>query len=286
MAGPAGCSSKALVSSGPLRLALDAIGELADDEIDLADAALQLARVGEPDANWRVARDRLTLLARECASMRDAARTLDARAQALSELMARHGFTGDGDTYDDLDNANLIRVIARRRGLPVALGILWLHAARAAGWAIRGVNFPGHFLVALETTEGLLALDVFAGGRALGVVQLRAMLRRVHGDKAEPGPGLLDAMTNRDILLRLQANIRSRLLVLGQLGAACECTRDMLRIAPGAAQLWQEAALLHQRLDQTPEALDCYARFLRLVPGGPAAARARRRMAELRGRLN
>jgi len=54
---------------------------------------------------------------------------------ALTQVMAEeHGYGGDRQHYDDLQNANLIRVIDRRRGLPVALGILYLHAARAQGW--------------------------------------------------------------------------------------------------------------------------------------------------------
>ena len=34
-----------------------------------------------------------------------------------------------------------------RRGLPVALGIIYISAARTLGLQARGVNFPGHFLV-------------------------------------------------------------------------------------------------------------------------------------------
>ncbi len=38
------------------RAALEAIGQLPDIEIDIADAALQLARVDAPDADWEAAR--------------------------------------------------------------------------------------------------------------------------------------------------------------------------------------------------------------------------------------
>lgn len=59
----------------------------------------------------------------------------------------------------------------------------------------------------------------------------------------------------------------------------------MLRIAPQESALWREAALMHQRLDQVDAALDCFSRFLELVPDGEAAARARAAMEELRTRL-
>jgi regulator of sirC expression with transglutaminase-like and TPR domain len=134
------------------RTALEAIGLLPDSEIDIADAALQLARVDAPEADWQAARLHLSDLAREAAwlALDVAADDVSGQAGMLAELLGgRCLYRGDRETYDDPANANLIRVIERRRGLPVALGILWLHTARAAGWAAHGVDFPGHFLVAL-----------------------------------------------------------------------------------------------------------------------------------------
>ncbi len=40
-----------------------------------------------------------------------------------------------------------MRVIDRRRGLPVALAILYLHAARGQGWAADALRFTGHVVV-------------------------------------------------------------------------------------------------------------------------------------------
>ena len=244
------------------RDALDAIGLLPDSEIDLADAALALAAVIGPD-------------------------DLAAQGAALAELLAiRHGYRGDSDTYEDLANANLIRVIERRQGLPVTLGILWLHAAHAAGWGAHGIDFPGHFLVGLEGARTQMVLDVFNGGLPLDARELRALLKRVEGTKAELRPGLLVPMSARAVLLRLQNNIKMRRLRAPDLAGALACAEDMLRIAPDEAPLWRETALMHQRLDQVSAALRCYERFLDLVPQGDAATRARAAMEELRSRLN
>jgi len=269
--------------------ALDAIGALPDAEIDLADAALQLARVDAPGADWRAARSHLSELAR--AAVRLAAEIgdddLPGQAAALAGLLGeRYDYQGDADTYDAPENANLIRVIERRRGLPVTLGILWLHAARAAGWGAHGIDFPGHFLVALDGARTQMVLDVFHGGVPLGGRDLKRLLRRVEGAKAELQPGLLVPMGARAVLLRLQNNIKQRRLAALDLPGALACAEDMLRIAPEEAPLWREVALLHQRLDQVAAALRCYERFLLLVPRGDAAARARAAMDELRSRLN
>lgn len=271
------------------RAALDAIGQLPDAEIDVADAALQLARLDGESARWQDAREELSALAREAASIaaRVEAPDLEARAEALTGLLVtRHGYRGDTETYDDLANANLIKVIERRKGIPVALGILWLHAARAAGWGAHGVNFPMHFLISLEGKGTQLVVDVFNGGETMDARHLRGLLKKIEGERAELRPGLLQPMSMRDVLLRLQNNIKARRLDAGDLAGALTVAEDMLRIAPGHAPLWREAGLMHQRLDHVGAALRCYDRFLALVPQGDAAERARAAIQELRQRLH
>ena len=288
------------------RLALDAIGQVPDTEIDIAQAALQLARIDAPDADWQAAERHLSELARDAVAM---ARDLPggdvaARAGALAALITgRHRYSGDTRTYDDPANANLIRVIERRRGLPVALGILWLHCTRAIGWEAHGLDFPGHFLVALtgappkpaqrsaakaalKRSPTSAVLDVFAGGTPLAASDLSTLLKRVEGPDAELRPGVLTPMPARRVLLRLQENIRARRLAAGNVEGALTCTEDMLRLAPDNAALWREAATMHERLDQVAAALRCYARALDLVPEGDSATRTRTAMDELRARLN
>ena len=271
------------------RDALDAIGQLPDPEIDIADAALQLARVDQPDADWLAARDHLSEVARAVAALADTLTDADlpTRALALSGLLGgRFGYKGDTETYDDPKNANLIHVVQRRRGLPVALGVIWLHAARAAGWDGHGVDFPAHFLVSLsgDTTQAIL--DVFNGGTPLSVRDLRSLLRRVEGEKAELRPGLLRPMSARRVLLRLQNNIMTRRLQADDHDGALACAEDMLRFAPDHAELWRQAAAMNQHLDRVGAALRCCDRFLALVPDGDVASEVRALARSLRSRLN
>lgn len=271
------------------RDALDAVGQMPDVEIDIAGAALQFARLDEPDADWEAAAEHLSELARDAVSLaRDmGGDDVAARAGALAGLITgRYRYAGDTESYDDPANANLIRVTERRRGLPVALGVIWLHAARSAGWGSHGVDFPAHFLVALEGHKTQVVLDVFNGGQVMSARELRALLKRVEGEKAELRPGLLQPMSTRRVLLRLQNNIMTRRLEAGDLRGGLRCTEDMLLIAPDQAELWRQAGIMNQRLEQVAAARDCYQRFLDLVPEGAVANSVRTQLDILKSMLN
>jgi regulator of sirC expression with transglutaminase-like and TPR domain len=271
------------------RAALMAIGQMTDAEIDIGNAALQLARVDAPHADWQAAARHLSDLAK--GAVRRAAgmdgQDLPARAAALTDLLVdQYGYAGDLETYDDPANANLIRVTERRRGLPVALGVIWLHAAKAAGWGSHGVDFPAHFLVALEGHKTQLIVDVFNGGQIMSARELRALLKRVEGEKAELRPGLLQPMNTRRILLRLQNNIMTRRLQSGDLQGGLHCTEDMLLIAPDQAELWRQAGIMNQKLERVAAARDCYQRYLAIVPEGPVANSVRAQLNILKSMLN
>src|SRR5437762_2595704 len=133
--------------------------------LPIGEAALALAAFDRPRVALGRYRQHLATIARDVGRHSGAQGDLAARARALNEIiLLKHGYSGDELTYDDLQNANLTRVVDRRKGLPVALGILYLHAARAQGWESVGLAFPGHFLIRLGDGPERLILDPFHGG--------------------------------------------------------------------------------------------------------------------------
>ncbi len=98
-------------------------------------------------------------------------------------------------------------MIERRRGLPVALGILYMHAARAAGMTASGLNTQSHFLVRLGHRHDDVTIDPFNGGVVLEAgAALPAQLGDAH---------LAQAVGDTDVLLRLQNNLKLRALENG-----------------------------------------------------------------------
>lgn len=271
------------------------VAALPDEEIDLAEAALALASFDRPQAALEPYRRHLAQLAREVAEAgaiqaADAAGRLGLEAQirALYAILAdRHGYAGDTATYDDLQNANLMEVIDRRRGLPVALGILYIHAARAQDWTIHGLSFPGHFLVRLQHGAEQAILDPFHGGRVHEAADLRGLLKAVAGTEAELTPEHYAPVGNRAILLRLQNNIKLRLIQDHRLERAVEVIERMLLFAPDQATLWREAGIIHAQLGSLRAASRALETFLSSGAGGDAQRHeAARLLQELKGQLN
>jgi regulator of sirC expression with transglutaminase-like and TPR domain len=268
------------------------IGGRDDAEIDLSAAALALAGLALPGTELGRYEHHLSLLARDTAELAGKAGAhadVDARATILREVIAgRYGYEGDAETYDDLENANLMRVIDRRMGLPIALAILYIHAGRAQGWQADGLNFPGHFLVRLQLGGERRILDPFHGGVVRQTEDLRALLKAMAGNAAELKPEYFEAADNRGILIRLQNNLKQRMLRERQPADAIEVVETMLMFAPSRAELWREAGLIHAHLENVRAASLALEHYLELAGTHEAQRRqeALNLLNELRRRLN
>jgi len=264
--------SGAMGESWDPKQVLSAVGRVEDAAIDIAEAGLALAAMDRQKLAPDTYREHLLAIAAETKAAAAAAACnaegdtgLFARATTLSKILAvSFGYQGDRLTYDDLQNANLMRVIDRRKGLPVALAILYIHAARSQGWAIEGVNFPGHFVVRLHNTGRAVILDPFSGGEACNTADLRRKLKAAAGEKAELQPEHYAPVGNRDILLRLENNLKIRLIQEGDLDKAAAVLERMLLMAPKHAPLYREAGLIQARLGNLSAARAVLERFLEI----------------------
>jgi regulator of sirC expression with transglutaminase-like and TPR domain len=255
--------------------------------LPLAEAALALAARDRPLVHLERYHRHLAVLASDVGEEAAGAGDLAQRAAALSRvILGSYGYQGDTLDYDDLQNANLIRVIDRRKGLPVALGILYIHAGRAQGWTMTGLAFPGHFLIRIEDDAGRLILDPFHGGKPCAAAELRGLLKATLGDETELAPAHYAAVSDRDILLRLQNNLKLRLIESRQTESALAVIEGMMLFAPDHAALWCDAALLHAECDNLRAAIAALERFLSLAGAGPERHQAAAFLQKLRARMN
>lgn len=262
------------------------LATLADDDIDIGEAALALAAFDRPDRAIAPYRAHIDDLAKEVGeALGGSDGGLDAQIAALRAVIIEHyGYAGDDDTYDDLRNANLMWVIDRRRGLPVTLGILYLHCARRLGWRMAGLNFPGHFIVRLEHEGHRVILDPFNGGVELTVAEMRDILKAAAGDAAEMQPAYYQPAGCREVLLRLMNNIKLRHIASDDMNRALGALERMRLFAPDEPSIWRETGLLEAHVGNLSGAIAALETFMSMSHNDRQRHHAALLIQELKGR--
>ena len=266
------------------------IGGLGDGNFDIAEGALAYAALAGNVDSLTTYRDHLNTLVRDVAAASGpdpAAAPLSVRIAALNDvILKKYEYRGAVEDYDDLQNAELTRVIERRRGLPIALGILYIHAARAQGWEICGLAFPGHFLLRIDCQTERAILDPFTDGRCREAADLRELLKIIVGVEEELTPEHYAPVTDRDVLLRLQNNIKVRLLQTAEYEAALKTVEQMQLIVPTSAELIKEMAILNRMTGNIERSIELFESYLLRTPAGPERAQITLVLHELRDSLN
>jgi regulator of sirC expression with transglutaminase-like and TPR domain len=183
--------------------------------------------------------------------------------EAIAESMAGDlRLEGDLMTFEDQANADIIAVAERRKGIPVSLGVFYLHAARQTGLDVKGVDFPGHFLLRIETVEGPLALDPFSEGRVVLPSELsrRALRTGLTPDVAGRLDLLMAPTTDRQVLIRLQNNIFARAQAAGDWPRAERSALRRAQLDPEDHRPWKDVAAAREKQGSLAGALEALAR--------------------------
>ncbi|HWA63881.1 MAG TPA: transglutaminase family protein [Caulobacteraceae bacterium] len=256
-------------------------GKLPDEEFPLFEAALACSAHEDPTHDLDVARH----LAAEGAERLKQRLERESPEEALAETMAgdlRLG--GDLITYDHPDNADVAAVARRRKGLPVALGVYYLDAARRCGLDVRGVDFPGHFLLRIETEEGPLALDPYSEGRVVLPSELtrRALHAGLQPGVAERLDTLMAPVSDRAVLIRLQNNIFARAVAARDYARAERSALRRALLDPNDHRPWLDVAAAREGQGALAGALQALGQAQILDGGAALAARAQRERVRLK----
>ena len=184
-----------------------------DDTFPLFEAAISVAQDKFPDLDMQQLLSDMDLLqARLQRRLCHNLATLQ-RLYALNQFFfADLAFGGNVNNYYDPENSYLSAVLRTRRGIPITLGLLWMELAQSIGLQVRGVAFPGHFMVKALLPSGQVLIDPFTGqslSREELTQRLEPYLR--NGDPSDNDSALarhLQAATPRDILARLLYNLK------------------------------------------------------------------------------
>ena len=218
------------------------LGLLDDEEIELDLAALALSALDHDGVEIDPYLDLLDDIEASLAETGADAETPQAQGEALARVFAgEFGFIGDADSYDAPLNADLIRVLDRRRGLPVSLSLLYVAIARRIDWPAFVLNTPGQVLVRIGT-EPFVIIDPFNRGRQVDDRQLRMLIEQYLGPGAPLRPEYLVPAANRAVLVRLLQNQATRAQAAADTARAEALYQRMSLFAPGYPDVWWQLA--------------------------------------------
>ncbi len=268
---------------------LRAQGALPDGQIDLAECAIALGLVFLPGLSPDRYRQHLRKMEQQLAEafVAHGEDTVHTRASALREVIhGQNGYTGDSQHYDDIQNANFIRVIERRKGLPVALGILYIALARFMRWDCVGLNFPGHFVLRIEKDGERLILDPFTGGQEMDAASLRQLLKSIAGRAAELSHNFYDPVSNRDILLRLENNLKKRLIDGEDYAGAIVTAEAIEAFSPNEYRTWLDKGVLHAKLGHVAAAVAALETYIEKAPSAAEKEQGRLLLQQIEAELD
>ena len=241
---------------------------LPDQDINLAEAALMIARIEYPKLDIKDYLSKIQAMAEEINNrLPETANAAEVLQQLNHVLFIEKGFEGNSDSYYDPRNSFLNDVIERRLGIPISLSILYIELGHALGLPLSGVQFPGHFLVKLEISDGAIVLDPYFGGISLNEEDIEERLQEYYGPQAHKSHshGVLANCSNKDIILRVLRNLRNLYMQDGNWEKALPIANVMVNMEnDDLADALKARAATYDQLECHTAALADYTAYLNI----------------------
>lgn len=83
------------------------------------------------------------------------------KVNSLRQVLAyEEKLYGNGENYYAPHNSFLNKVLKTRQGIPLSLSLIYIFVGQRLDWNLKGINTPGHYLVAINK----IVIDPFFGG--------------------------------------------------------------------------------------------------------------------------
>jgi regulator of sirC expression with transglutaminase-like and TPR domain len=259
-----------------------------DESLPLTEAALSIAQDAYPDLDIQgvlAEIDELVLRVRR--RMPDNA-DIKQKVGVLNRFFFRElGFSSNLNDYYDPDNSHLNVVLRRRRGIPISLSVIYLEMSEQLGIPVRGVSFPGHFLLRVTTPDGDVMLDP-TSGHSLSESEMVDMLEPYVASAGESVSRalrmLLQPATRREIIARMLRNLKSTYLQTERWQRLLAVQQRLVILLPDSIDEIRDRGFAYARLDYLRPALEDLERYLGECPDAEDATVVESQLQELRQR--
>ncbi|EJM96263.1 SirB1 family protein [Herbaspirillum sp. YR522] len=263
-----------------------------DDSIPLFESALTLGQDFYPEMDFgeqEVELDNLALKLRD--RMPQDASQIQKLRMLNHFFFQEMAFAGNINNYYDPDNSYLHRVIATRRGIPISLAVVFIELAQQIGLDMKGVSFPGHFLMKLSVQSGEIVLDPM-NGSSLSREELEERLepylerqQEQEDDDELPLAAYLRAAHPREILARMLRNLKAIFMESQRWQQVLDVQERLVILLPEEVTERRDRGLARANLGLAQAALEDLEAYLALRPHAEDAESLRDMLPDLREAL-
>lgn len=186
----------------------------------------------------------------------------------LDVLYQQQGYAGDWKAFFKVKNALVSRVFARRKGIPISLGILLLDFLSLCDFNAQGICFPSGFIICVNLENEVLYIDPFTGEIAEWE-HLELKARGQLGNHARLTLDMLKPDSHETIIKRFINVLKAAYIQAEKVEIALLCSDILLRLDPDDAFEVRDRGFLFQQLDCLSLARDDFEFFMKQHPHDP-----------------
>ncbi len=257
-----------------------------DEQIPLFEAALSIAQDDDPGLDLTASQLEIDKLAARLKRRLPADIAQIPKLRLLNNFFYQElGFAGNLNDYYNPDNSYLNKVLATRRGIPISLAIIYIELAQQIGLDVKGISFPGHFLMKISVKSGDIILDPF-NGTSLSREDIEERLEPyfINGRSTNDPPlaSYLADATPRQILVRMLRNLKALYAENPHWKEFLNVQQRLVILLPDEISERRDRGLAYASLDCPQAALQDLEAYLERCPRASDADSLRARLPDLR----
>jgi regulator of sirC expression with transglutaminase-like and TPR domain len=232
------------------------IAALDEEAFSLDRAALIMALEEYPDLDIKAYLRRLDVFAARAEALVGEDRSPVNIIKCINEvLFVQEGLRGNDEDYYDPRNSYLNEVLDRKLGIPISLSVVYMEVAKRIGFLIKGVGFPGHFLIKHAANDREIIIDTFNLGRILTPNDCQELLDKIYNGTVSMNASLLQPMEKRSILTRMLYNLKGVYTQKEQYPKALSVIEKILMINPWTPSEVRDRGLIYMQTSLFAKAL-------------------------------
>ncbi|MFL9925451.1 tetratricopeptide repeat protein [Herbaspirillum lusitanum] len=262
-----------------------------DDSIPLFESALTLGQDFYPELDFSEFEMEMDMLALKLKQRIPSDASQIQKLRMLNHFFFQElAFAGNINNYYDPDNSYIHRVMSTRRGIPISLAVVYMELGLQVGLSMKGVSFPGHFLMKLSVQSGEIVLDPM-NGASLSREELEERLEPYlqneeydFGDEI-PLAAYLRAAHPREILARMLRNLKAIFMENQRWQQVLDVQERLVILLPEEITERRDRGLAHANLSAPQQALEDLEAYLAMRPQAEDSENLREMLPDLREAL-